>query len=123
MNNLVQRFATKDPTICAICRRTATGVGYSPANVPMSRVVWLCDDPVCHHLAKGVYHMPQARLDVYEAQAARLAIDEAGPYLDEIGTTDLASLNDEQMDEFLRRLIHSFEDNMRRQLLNYVAPF
>jgi len=123
LNGLTQRFATLDPTLCMVCRRQATGLAYVPTVRP-ARMHWLCHSAGCFKAAMGVYVMPQDKLNTIEKDAARAAIDSAGPYLDEIGTTDLALLNGEQMDEFLARLLRSYEDEMRRRLLGYVrAPF
>ena len=57
--------------------------------------------------------MSQHRLDEHEMNAARAAIDVAGPYLDEIGITDLGALSEEQMDRFLELFVRGYEDAMK----------
>jgi hypothetical protein len=119
--DLASRFATQEPTLCAVCRRHAVWLGYSPkAN---SAIVWLCDNAGCHAAARKVYAMPKADLDAYERCATLEAGDAAGRYLDEIGITDLARLDSDQWREFLRLVITGFEKVMRRKILNNEAPF
>jgi hypothetical protein len=119
--HVATRFATKEPTLCAVCRRRAVWIGYHVGR--QTPVVWLCDDNTCHAAAKKVYAMPQRILDDYEIGAALEAGTIAGGYLEEIGTTDLAALSPEQWREFLRRFVTSFEHSMRRKILENEAPF
>jgi hypothetical protein len=116
---LFSRFATKKPTLCAVCHRYAVWLGYQ--NKPP--IVWLCDNNGCHAAAKKVYAMPDQRLEDYERGAVLEAGNEAGAYLDEIGNTDLATLRPEQWREFLRRIVVGFEQSMRRKILNNDPPF
>jgi hypothetical protein len=119
--HVANRFATKEPTLCAVCRRHAMWTGYHGGG--QSPVVWLSDDNSCHAAAKKVYAMPQRILDAYEIGAALEAGAIAGGYLEEIGTTDLAALGPEQWREFLRRFVIGFEQSMRRKILENEAPF
>src|SRR6478752_9935073 len=121
MGNIVSRFATRDPTICAVCRRHAISIGY--ARRQNGPVIWLCDDNNCHAAAKEIYAMPSERLDAYEIGSALEAGKEAGTYLDQIGKTDLAALDAQEWREFLRRIIVGFEQTMRRKILSGEAPF
>ena len=122
MSNVISRFATREPTVCAVCRRHAVWLGYTPR--PHGRpIVWLCDDGGCHEAAKGIYKMPSSILDAYEIGSALEAGKLAGAYLDEIGKTDLAALSGDEWREFLRRLFVSFEQTMRRKILENEAPF
>ena len=118
--NLSSRFATREPTLCAVCRRHAVWLGYHRRR---GAIVWLCDDAGCHGAARKVYAMPKQHLDAYEAVAALEAGDAAGRYLDKIGITDLARLDSDQWREFLRLVITGFEQIMRRKILNNEAPF
>lgn len=121
MSYAVQRFATRDPTCCAVCRRHAWAIGYAPRQG--APIIWVCDHTVCQGLLKRVYKMPKDVLDAYEIGSAKEAINEAGPYLDEIGNTDLATLEPQQMSEFLTRFLCAYEAAMRRKILNDEAPF
>lgn len=121
MTYAVRKFATREPTLCAVCWRRAVWLGY--ARKQNDSILWLCDNSICHTLGKAVYRMSKDTLDAYEIGAAREAIDVAGPYLDEIGTTDLAVLDHAQMGEFLRRFIVGYEQSMRRKILDNEAPF
>lgn len=62
--------------------------------------------------------MPQAELDAYELGATREAGNQAGAFLDEIGKTDLATLDSDEWSEFLRRIITGFEATIRKRILN-----
>lgn len=119
---IVDRCKAEDiPAVCAVCRRMASGLGYSPrAGAP---IIWVCDDIVCHQNARTVYHMKTEALNRAEKEAAQRAIDIAGPYLDAIGHTDLAQLTGPQMDEFLSRLLLAYEVELRRIIQEYGAPF
>jgi Family of unknown function (DUF6511) len=119
VNNILARFATKEPTLCAVCRRHAVWLGY-PAT---ARPAWLCDDNCCHAAAKRIHDMPPLLLDAYEIGSALEAGKLAGAYLDEIEKTDLATLSGDEWREFLRRIIIGFEQTMRRKILENEAPF
>ena len=97
MSNVVSRFATKEPTACAVCRRHAVWLGYGPPKRERPPVIWLCDDNGCHAAAKKVYAMPNEMLDAYEIGAALEAGAEPASYLEEIGKTDLAALDRRRM--------------------------
>lgn len=119
--HLAKRFATKEPTACAVCHRHAVWIGY-PGDVRRP-IVWLCHDNNCHAAVRKVYAMPQQILDAYEIGAALEAGAAAGSYLEEIGVTDLVELDRDQWREFLRRIIVTFEQVMRRKILENEAPF
>lgn len=119
MNNIAARFATQQPTLCAVCRRHAVWLGYPATKQP----AWLCDSTPCHVAAKRIYRMPSSMLDAYEIGSALEAGKLAGTYLDEIGKTDIAALNGDEWREFLRRIIVGFELAMRRKILGDEAPF
>jgi hypothetical protein len=121
VSNVVTRFATREPTLCAVCRRHAVSLGYAPMR--SAAIVWLCDDHGCHGAVEGAYKMPTSTLDAYEIGAALEAGALAGRYLDEIGTSDLAALDRDQWREFLRRLFVGFEHAMRRKILENEPPF
>ena len=91
MSNAVSRFATKEPTACAVCRRHAVWLGYGSPKLERPPVIWLCDDNGCHAAAKKVYAMPKEMLDAYEIGSALEAGAEAGAYLEEISKTDIAT--------------------------------
>ena len=112
---------TEEPTICFICKRRAEGLAYAPTSKSPFR--WLCSDPTCHALAKEVYQMPQPQLDAYERAAALKAGVDAGAYLDSIGKTDLAFLDEFEWEEFLQLIVVGFSKELRRKLLANEPPF
>jgi hypothetical protein len=67
--------------------------------------------------------MPQETLNAYEIGAALEAGNAGGAFLDEIGKTDLETLDGNEWREFLRRVITGFEQTMRQRILSHTAPF
>ena len=119
--NIAKRFATKEPTLCAVCHRHAVWLGYFRGD--RTPVIWPCDDNNCNTAAKMVYTMPPKILDAYEIGAVLEAGAHAGSYLEKIGITDLTKLDADQWREFLRLIIVGFEQAMRRKILENEAPF
>jgi hypothetical protein len=117
------RYATKTPTVCAVWRRRACWLGYSPRPHAMRNIVWLCNRNQCHFLARRFYAMSAEQFDEYELGAMLEAGRSAGGYLDEIGKTDLAALGREEWREFLFRLLTGYEHALRRKLTNDEPPF
>lgn len=121
MSNILSRFATTEPTGCAVCRRHAVCLGYAPKQG--QPLIWLCDNNECHAVAKRIYKMPKDQLDAYELGAIREAGNQAGAFLDEINKTDLATLDGDEWSEFLRRVVVGFEVTMRKRILDGSPPF
>lgn len=67
--------------------------------------------------------MPTETLDAFENAAALEAGTRAGEYLDEIGKTDLASLDRDEWLTFLKRIVVGYEQALRRKILNGEPPF
>jgi hypothetical protein len=128
--NAILRFATREPTVCAVCRRRAVWLGYVPHyrrpgsrwRQPRGPVIWLCADNGCHAVARKVYRMPNPALDACEHAAALEAGAAAGAYLEEIDKFDLRTLDESEWREFLRRLFAGFEVVMRRKILGDESP-
>jgi hypothetical protein len=118
--NSLRRFATKEPTVCAVCRRRAWSIGYAPRqNAP---ILWTCDDANCIALGKTVYNMKQKDLDAFELIALNEAGNAAGAYLDEIGVGEIfEKVSPEQWITFLKRV--QAGDYLRNKLLSHAAPF
>src|SRR6266436_4241279 len=82
------RFATRQPTICAVCGRHAVWLGYRPPRQNRAPVIWLCDDEYCHAAGREVYFMRGPILDAHELGAMLEAGSNAAEYLEGLGTTD-----------------------------------
>ncbi len=67
--------------------------------------------------------MSRDRLNHHEREAMRAAIDAAGPYLDQIGVTDLSRLTMPDMDAFLEKLLVAYEGALRDRILSDAPPF
>jgi hypothetical protein len=95
--NSLRRFATKEPTVCAVCRRRAWSIGSAPRqNAP---ILWLCDDADCISVGKTVYNMAQKDVNLFELTSMKGAGKDGGAYLDELGVFDLTQLSPDQYDE------------------------
>jgi hypothetical protein len=112
------RFATRVPTVCAVCRRHAVWLGYRPPRRDRAPTIWLCDDNYCHAAAATVYVMPKDVLNTYELGAALEAGGIAADHLAQLGTTDIAQLDHDEWREFLRQLLTGYEHILRRKILN-----
>jgi hypothetical protein len=115
---MFERFATKQPTVCAVCRRHAVWLGFRPPKQHRLPTIWLCDDNYCHATAARVYAMPKRILDAHELGAMLETGGIAAGYLETLGTTDLAKVGPDQWREFLRQLLTGYEQILRRKILN-----
>lgn len=122
MKTLADRFATPDPACCMICRRHAWAIGVTKSKNVLP-IYWLCDDPTCLKFGRKVLNMPQKKLDAFEKKALRLAGDEAGQYLEQIGKTDLSKLDEPEWHQFCEKMLTAFERNMREIIESGEAPF
>ena len=110
-----------DPVCCGVCRREATGLAFTPRQG--KPFLWLCEDATCLKLGKTVFHMTEKQLSAHEGFALHEAGQDAGAYLESIGKTDLAHMDEAEWHYFLKTVLNSFGDKMRARLLNHVAPF
>lgn len=121
MKSLAERFGTPDPACCVVCRRHAIAIGTMKNKKPP--ILWVCDDPICVKHGAKVVNMSQKQLDAYERKARRIASDEAGEYLDQLGKTDLAKLSETEWVTFNEKIIFGFERAMREVISSGEAPF
>ena len=113
----IDRF---NDALCSCCQRAATGFGYTPnAKKP---ILWLCDDPACIQIAKDSYTMKQDQFTRLESLAAGKGGEEGGAFLDGIGKSDLAQLNEGEWFEFCRRIVAGYRKGLV-ELLKNEAPF
>jgi len=112
---------------CFICKRRHDNLGYSPdeRRSPIKWLCWECLDDT--HLPDAtttgvrsklpkVYHMPKRQLDDFERRALEDGGNAAGAYLDEIGKTDLADLDEFEWSTFLSRVFIGYADSMREMV-------
>lgn len=100
---MIDRF---EDALCGCCRRMATGIGHVPKFG--DPIIWLCDDPECHQMAKSTYKLPQEDFNRFESRAAVKGGEAGGAYLDEIGQFDLTALTIDQFCEFSRRVVAGY---------------
>jgi hypothetical protein len=117
---VVELFATRDPALCAVCRGPATGLGHMDRGD--AGIIWTCSNTICLSAIKKVANMTKRKIEAYELEAGRTAMEQAGPYLDGIGKTDIAMLSTVEYDEFLRIFITSYQDAIREKFRDTV-PF
>lgn len=106
-----------NPEACFVCRRRACGLGTGKPG----KFGWVCEE--CLPLAREAYKMADKAFDVFEQRAIELAGQKAGDYLDEIGKTDLAELDQTEWRLFLNTVIRSFGDGIRTEVESGKAPF
>lgn len=58
--------------------------------------------------------MSKKQFDIYETESMLKGGEAAGQYLDSIGQTDLAALNQEQFLLFFAKFMGGYEDHMRK---------
>ena len=109
-----------EPAICAVCARPATGYGVAPNHT--SKIMWVCDDPDCLQIAKSSYAMKQDHFERLDSLAAGKGGEKAGEYLEQIGKTDLATMNQTEWFEFCRRLVAGYRSALKNDLRDE-APF
>jgi hypothetical protein len=113
----MSRGLPTDGGVCFCCRRRDDGLAYLRGR----KLVWSCLDHI--HLAEKVAHMPRKNLDLYEQEALRDAGDAAGSYLDQIGKTDLATLDEVEWVAFQRIHLDTFGKALAKRLESDEAPF
>jgi hypothetical protein len=106
------------PAECLVCKRHAIGIGLGNDRT-LSRPQWLCAE--CAIMCDQIRNVK--RLDMYELSALDAAGAQAGSYLDTIGKSDLATLNELEWREFLKRVVLSFGNSIRKQIREHKAPF
>jgi hypothetical protein len=111
---------------CFICKRRHDCIGYSPHDrAPIKWVCWECLDGTHNGIRSKLprlYHMPRKQLDQYEKQALEDGGNAGGEYLDEIGKTDLASLDEDEWGTFLGRVLVGYADSMR-EIVSREVPY
>lgn len=66
--------------------------------------------------------MPKRQLDDFERRALEDGGNAGGSYLDEIGKTDLASLDEDEWSTFLSRVLTGYADSMR-EIVSREIPY
>lgn len=84
--------------MCWLCGSRACGIGIGEVKWNRGDYKWLCEE--CVKIAENIKETAYAKLDILELEALQGGVDAVGDYLEEIGITDLA-----HMDELDARLI------------------
>jgi hypothetical protein len=120
MDSRMKPAFTTWPTICGCCRKVAMCVGYSP--MPSRPVMWLCGQQQCTDLAEKVYHMKQRIHDECMDKARHAAAMSSVEYLQEIGKTDIWTLDADEHDSYMKRLLATYESALIKEL-SALAPY
>jgi hypothetical protein len=102
----------RDEAVCAVCARMEAGYGYHPRGA-FQHAIWVCDDPDCLKIARGIYAMHQDRFTMLERLAAIEGGAKGGDYLEAIGKSDLAALTVQDYEEFCRRVIAGYRAQLK----------
>ena len=107
--------------LCAICRRSARGLGFSPAFIRIDAPrVTLCSRR-CQDLAARLSGMIDP--DKHEVQALAAAGRTAGEYIESIAKTDLATFTGEEWATLIEVAVTTFQDTLREACANEPPPF
>ena len=102
---------------CPVCRRAGGEVAISIAGYPL---VHTCSIECAGRYVKGL--TMQVDMAEFEREAAISGGEKGGAYLDEIGTSDLASLTKEEWGEFCARVFAGACDALRARAADEI-PF
>jgi len=108
--------ASGTPTTCYCCGRRAWGIG---AGDIKTEPKWLCKEDFV--LIKELRDIK--RLDVYELQALDGGVDAVGEYLQTIGITDLAAMDELNARMLVKAAWQGSAARLRQLLLENEAPF
>lgn len=108
--------------ICAICKRRHDNIGWAASE--RHPVKWECKE--CLELpidqVKRFHHMPRKEIERFERQALEEGGNAAGEYLDSIGKTDLAELEQHEWNHFLGIVLQAYADGMR-EIVSKEIPY
>lgn len=111
--------------LCPVCLRPEEGLGYWPPDRKTKpdrmRPVMVCMADIEH--ARTIFQMTAETLTRLEHAALRAGGDLAGTYLDQLGKTDLTTLNEVEWVAFLEHVLTGYGEKMREQLKVHAAPF
>lgn len=105
---------------CFACLRRDDGIGYLSRR-KRGQIIWSCRDHI--HFAWKADVMSKGTRDVYEQRALKVGGEAAGAYLDSIGKTDLADLDEVQWMSFLRKMFDAYSHELSKQIEADEAPF
>lgn len=105
---------------CFVCKRRHDNIGVAPHE--RATIKWICWECLPAMNAQRAYHMPRKRLDDYERRALEDGGNAGGAFLDEIGKTDLAELDEVEWSTFLSRVLVGYADSMR-EIVSKEVPF
>ena len=108
--------------VCAVCARPAIGYGYAPKFTKVVDIAWCCDDPECLAIARDSYTMKQTEFTRLDSLATEEGGALGGAFLDRIGKTDLATMTQDEWQEFCRQIIAGYRTALKEKL-RYEAPF
>ena len=100
------------PGQCAICRKAEQGAGYY---LGRGKAIWFCNEDV----GMGDQYRAAQRhglIAAIERKALLAAGDKAGQWLDDLGKTDLATLDAVEWQGFLETFMESYGHAMRAEL-------
>ena len=108
-----------NPCICFVCRRRSSGFGVG--DTPHS-IGWLC--VACGPtLGRRLFDMRTVEFDRYEQDAVKIAVPRIAAYLDRIGKTDLADMDEAEAEGLVEAIVKAFGDAMREATVTLNPPF
>lgn len=95
--------------VCVVCKRRHDNIGFAPTR--HHPIKWFCRDD--SEFIQLYSHMPKKIFDMFESDSIMEGGAAAGQYLDELGTTDLAELDEHQFRAFFVKFLSKYEDAMK----------
>lgn len=94
---------------CRVCKRRHYNIGFQPSR--SHPIKWFCDH--CAQFMQEAAALTKKQFDIYETHSMQKGGEAAGAYLDSIGQTDLAELNQYQFLLFFTKFMGGYEDAMK----------
>lgn len=107
---------------CAICKRRHANIGW--ASHERAPIKWECKECLSLPIEQVTrfHSMARKALDRFEQQALEEGGNAGGAYLDELGKTDLASLEPYEWSHFLGVVLKGYADSMR-EIVSREVPY
>lgn len=95
---------------CRICKRRHDNIGHQISRSHPTK--WFCRD--CSFFINEAAALTKKQFDIYETDSMMKGGQAAGQFLDTIGITDLAELNEQQFLHFFAKFLGGYEDAMKK---------
>ena len=99
--------------LCACCKRPADGYGFNVGSRWEPKTQWACEE--CFDSVKRMTELSEGQIDFVEADSMRRAFMDTARWAFEQFGVDFSGMAVAHCDEFARRLIGGYGEQMRRR--------